>query len=64
MAPQRNSSRAGYWKLELIESEDLKDEFGLPQASANCLRTSVEDLHREVDDARDTLKNKENKSNN
>lgn len=53
----------GNWNL-LKESEDLKDEFRQLQANANCLRTSVEDLYREVDDTRDTLKNKHNKLNN
>lgn len=51
----------GNWNL-LKESEDLKDEFRRLQANANCLNTSVEDLHREVDDAWDTLRNKDNKS--
>lgn len=41
----------------LKESEDLKDEFRRLEAKANCLRTSVENLYREVDDARNTLKN-------
>lgn len=53
----------GNWNL-LKETEELKDEFGGLHTNANCLRTSVEDLHREVDDARDTLENKDNKSNN
>ena len=45
----------------LKESEDLKDGYRQLQASAGCLRTLVGDLHREVDDARDTMKDKENK---
>lgn len=43
------------------EREDLKDGYRWLQTSTSCLRTLVGDLHREVDDARDTLKYKENK---
>lgn len=46
----------GNWNLLKV---DLKDELRKLQASANSLRTSAEDLHREVDDARDTLKNRQ-----
>lgn len=61
MAPQRDSSRAGYWKSEFTESEDLKDGYRQLQASASSLRRLVGDLRRDVGDVRDTQKDKENK---
>ncbi|XP_062432326.1 transmembrane and coiled-coil domain-containing protein 5B-like [Rhea pennata] len=43
------------------ENEDIKDWNRRLQASTDCFRTLVGDLHGEVDNARDTLKDRENK---
>ncbi|XP_068800202.1 transmembrane and coiled-coil domain-containing protein 5B-like [Struthio camelus] len=45
----------------LKENEDIKDWNRRLQASADCFKMLVEDLHREVDNATDTLKGRENK---
>uniref|UniRef100_A0A8B9PD50 Uncharacterized protein n=1 Tax=Apteryx owenii TaxID=8824 RepID=A0A8B9PD50_APTOW len=45
----------------LKENEDIKDCNRRLQASADCFKTLIGDLHREVDNARDTLKDRENK---
>ncbi|XP_064369316.1 transmembrane and coiled-coil domain-containing protein 5B-like [Dromaius novaehollandiae] len=45
----------------LKENEDIKDWNRRLQASADCFKILIGDLHRDVDNARDTVKDRENK---